>query len=188
MSPSFSDLGDAVRPDGTLKDASEILWQYNEDESLPSPSDSASMLPPSSGSHSPATIVADVCRSSCVFCPSQQALEAAETSSSAPASTGTCLGKRKAQADDIKPEHRATKVIVALDDSDDDSKDAPPTEPNTEPEDDYESIKAMADTDNEVRCSHPHFPWNGLTFMSLAGCNLQTPSRAHRRCAAYFLS
>jgi hypothetical protein len=159
MSPLLSALGDAIRPDGTLKDASEILWHYDEDESLPFPSGSTPMLPPSSGSHSLATIVANVRRSSRVFRLSQRALEAADTSLSAPAGTGTCLGKRKARADDDKPELRATgKVIIAMDDSDGGSEDGPPTEPSTEPEDDYEAIKAMADVDNEVCCCHPHFP------------------------------
>ena len=160
MSPSLSALGDAVQPNGTLKDASEILWQYDEDESLPFPSGSAPMLPPSSGSHPPATIVADVRQSSCVFRLSQWALKAAETSSSTPASTATHLGKHKARADDDEAELCATgKVIIAMDDSDGSSEDGPPTEPSTEPEDDYKSIKAMADVDNEVCCCHYHFPW-----------------------------
>lgn len=148
MSSSLLDAGDALRPDGTLKDASEILWHYDEDESIAFPSGSVHPPPPSV-SHSPDTIVADVRRSSRVFRPSQRALAAAEVTSSAPTSIGTHLGvKRKARCDDSELNPRITrKVVIDLDD-DDSSEGAPPTEPD----DDYESIKAMADADNEV-CS-----------------------------------
>jgi hypothetical protein len=37
MSSLAPELGDAVRPDGTLKDASEIIWSYDADESIPFP-------------------------------------------------------------------------------------------------------------------------------------------------------
>ena len=43
-SPLASNLGDAVRPNGTLKDASEIVWNYDADESLPFPSGGDSVL------------------------------------------------------------------------------------------------------------------------------------------------
>jgi hypothetical protein len=154
MSSSLSDHGHALRPDGTLKDASEILWSYDEDESLPFPLDDAP-TPSSSGSHAPATMVASVRRTTRVIRPSQRALDAAEMSSSIPASAGV---KRKARADDSELDSRATrKAIEGFDDSDG-SEDAPPTEVTTEPEpepddDDYESIKAMADADNHVRFS-----------------------------------
>ena len=63
MSSSLSDLGEALRPDGTLKDASEILWHYDEDESLAFPLGSTSIVPSSSSArHSSATMVAVVLR------------------------------------------------------------------------------------------------------------------------------
>lgn len=37
MSPSDSFLGPARRADGSLKDASEIEWSYDKDETLPFP-------------------------------------------------------------------------------------------------------------------------------------------------------
>ena len=59
----FMPEGDAVQPDGTLKDASEMTWNYDADESIPFPSGSTSVAPlPSSGSHAPATMVAGVCQ------------------------------------------------------------------------------------------------------------------------------
>ena len=82
--------------------------------------------------------------------PSQRALEAAEAASSSSASAH--LGsKRKAPSDPI-PDCRVTrKIIYDLDDEVADPSDGGAT---TEPaEDDYESIKAMADADNLVRSS-----------------------------------
>ncbi|KAF8258723.1 hypothetical protein EI94DRAFT_1707731 [Lactarius quietus] len=38
MSSTTSDLGNAVRPNGTLKDASDMDWTFNTDEDLPFPS------------------------------------------------------------------------------------------------------------------------------------------------------
>ena len=149
MSSSLSDHGHALRPDGSLKDASEILWSYDEDESLPFPLDGAP-TPSSSGSHAPATTVAGIRRTTRVIRPSQRALDAAETSSSIPASAGV---KRKARADNSEPDSRASRKVIGGFDDSDGSEDAPPTEVTTEPEpddDDYESIKAMADADNQV--------------------------------------
>jgi hypothetical protein len=40
MSALDSPIGHAVRPDGGLKDASEMEWTYDKDESVPFPSDS----------------------------------------------------------------------------------------------------------------------------------------------------
>lgn len=97
MSSSLSDHGHALRPDGSLKDASEILWSYDEDESLPFPLDGAP-TPSSSGSHAPATTVAGIRRTTRVIRPSQRALDAAETSSSIPASAGV---KRKARGPEL---------------------------------------------------------------------------------------
>jgi hypothetical protein len=106
MSSLAPELGDAVRPDGTLKDASEIIWSYDTDESILFP------LGSTSGSHSipstrlsPVTMVGGVHRtSSRVHHPSQCALEAAEASSSTRdgrrsgikrKASGNCLDNRR---------------------------------------------------------------------------------------------
>ena len=47
MSSSLLDAGDAPQPDGTLKDALEILWNYDADKSLPFPLGTAHASPPS---------------------------------------------------------------------------------------------------------------------------------------------
>ena len=186
MSSSISDVGDALRPDGTLKDASEILWHYDEDESIAFPLDSTSIHPSSSGNHSPAMIVPDVRRSSRILRPSQRALAAAETCSSTTASTGMHPGvKRKARGDASEPDPcSSSKVINNLDDNDSSEGGA-----LTEPDDDYDSIQAMADADNQVCLLkyHPHFH-QSLYLLHISGCNLQTPSRAHCRCATNFPS
>jgi hypothetical protein len=166
MSSLAPELGDAVRPDGTLKDTSEIIWSYDADESIPFP------LGSTSGFHSipstrlsPATMVGGACwTSSCVHHPSQHALEAAEASSS------TCDGRRsgikhKASGDCLDncgPRRGLVDVdVVNVDDigvndtSVDDNgasnaKTRPPMEPASN--DDYEALRAMADTDNAVCC------------------------------------
>lgn len=76
MSPSASDLGDAVRPDGTLKDASEITWTYDADESVPFPAGQNSAA--SSGRHVPAEMGAGIRRTTRVSHPSRRVLEALE--------------------------------------------------------------------------------------------------------------
>ena len=149
------DLGDAVQPDGTLKDTSEIIWSYDADESLPfPPSDSVSGVQTAILAQcAPAMMVAGARRTTRLHRPSQRALEAAETTPSGSASTKPGA-KRKAPSNSI-PNHCIThKVVVDVNDDD-----GATTEPA---EDDYESIKAMADTDNQVcpllslfvQCSH----------------------------------
>ena len=58
MSSIASNLSDAVRSDGTLKDASEIIWSYDADETIPFPpcANSHDAHTPS-GTHAPATAV-----------------------------------------------------------------------------------------------------------------------------------
>jgi hypothetical protein len=62
MSSLAPELGDAVRPDGTLKDASEIIWSYDADESIPFPLGSTHSI--LSTRLSPATMVGGVHRTS----------------------------------------------------------------------------------------------------------------------------
>jgi hypothetical protein len=180
MSSTNPDLEHAVRPDGTLKDASEIRWTYDEDESIPFPSDSVS----ESGGCAPATMVAGMRRTARVHRPSKRALEAFEASSGGSASTRPGA-KRKAQSD-LAPEHRVTrKVVIDVDDdATDSSNDGAATELATElADDDYESIKAMADADNRVRSSSP---LSNTLLTHFSGFDLQTPSRAYSRHTCYF--
>ena len=154
MSPIASNLGDAVRSDGTLKDASEIIWSYDADESIPFPSgDNAHSSPPSGGHAPPTAVTAHAVRqTSRVSRPCRHYLEEDEVESAsstvAPKTSGV---KRKAASD---PPGATRKIIVNVV-SDDDSSDgrAPsPSPPPTEPaSDDYEALQAMADTDNQVR-------------------------------------
>ncbi|KAH9013537.1 hypothetical protein EDB85DRAFT_2158120 [Lactarius pseudohatsudake] len=90
MSSTTSDLGQAVRPDGTLKDASEIVWSYDVDESTPFPLDNVTGTHPFfSGGRAPATMVAGARRTARVPRTSQRARDAAEaTTSSSSASAG----------------------------------------------------------------------------------------------------
>ncbi|KAH9166195.1 hypothetical protein EDB89DRAFT_1910849 [Lactarius sanguifluus] len=161
MSSITHNLGDAVRPDGSLKDASEIPWSYDADETIPFPSDIS--RPPS---RAPAAILAGARRvSTRVPRPSRRAVEAAEAASSG--STSTHSGtKRKAQSDPDLNRHVTRKVVIDLvDDVADPDDDGATTEPatkladddgaTTEPatelaDDDYESIRAMANADNQV--------------------------------------
>jgi hypothetical protein len=184
------DLGHAVRPDGTLMEASDLTWSYDVDESIPFPSGHGSGMDPiSSGGHAPATMVAGARRTTRIHRPSQRALEAAEATSSGSASTH--LGsKRKAPSDPVPdrrvpsdlvpdrrvpsdpvPDRRVTRKVVHDVDNDDaePSDDGATTEPATDlAEDDYESIKSMADADNRVRSQHssPSLLNDVLTYFS----------------------
>jgi hypothetical protein len=167
MSLFASDLGDAVRPDGTLKDVSEIVWSYDADESIPFPSGDSGTLPVLSGGPASATLVAAVRRTTCISRPCWHFLEAAEEelASSVPARKSSGV-KRKAASN--LPDHSAThkKVInMAIDNAGDDiinmvidnagndaSDGRTPSLPPTEPmSNDYEDLRAMADTDDQVR-------------------------------------
>lgn len=176
-SASFMPEGDAVRPDGTLKDASEMTWNYDADESIPFPSGSTSVAPlPSSGSHAPATMVAGVRRTTRVSKPSRRVLEAAEASNAL--LSQRLAAKRKAPSDSLQ-RRVSRKIVINVDDEgadtssgdedasaegedvvsededaatnadiDDASDGGTTTEPGTS--DDYEALKAMADADNLV--------------------------------------
>ncbi len=71
MSLIAPNLGDAVHPDGTLKDASEIIWSYDADDSIPFPLDSLfGMCLASSCGPAPAIMVAGACWTTCTHHPS----------------------------------------------------------------------------------------------------------------------
>jgi hypothetical protein len=193
-------LGDAVRPDGTLKDASEIVWSYDADDTIPFPP-SASEADSLSRRCAPAMTVAGARRSTRTHRPSQRVLDAAASSSSA-GSASHSSAKRKASS--VVTGRRITcKVIIDVDDVVEDhsndgdylaghSDDGAIMEPaeddgaTTEPaEDDYEIIKAMADVDNRVR---PLLSLSCMLFSLTTGNQLQTSRRTRSRCAPHFPS
>jgi hypothetical protein len=155
MSSFAPDVGDAVRPDGTLKDASEINWSYNADESIPFPSDNASG--PSSG-HTLATVVASVRRTTRISHPSQHILDALEAEAAESASRAPAQNACKRKAISPLPDRHAHKNVINVisnnnNNSNNNSDGGTPSPPPTElASDNYESLQAMADTDNLV-CS-----------------------------------
>ncbi|KAH9054653.1 hypothetical protein EDB87DRAFT_1580436 [Lactarius vividus] len=162
-SSTTPNLGDALRPDGTLKEASEIIWSYDADELIPFPSENVS------GSCVPAMMVASHAR------------EAAEATSSS--STSMHPGTKCKVAINPKPDrHVMHKVAINVDDDTADPNDDGATtepdngaimEPNdgttTEPDDgvttepamdDYESIEAMANTEDQAIPFIPQEKWS----------------------------
>jgi len=127
MSASDSAAGHAVRPDGRLKDTSEMEWTYDKDESIPFPSStpavstsdntgSSSSIPLESArihpfftqGKPPAVIVAGSRCSARTSRPSQRVQEATEVSSLAAGSTSakpTTGSKRKAAESSPGPAH-----------------------------------------------------------------------------------
>jgi hypothetical protein len=164
MPSSSSELGDALRPDGTLKDASEINWSFDADDSLPFPEDLGD--PTGGSSDMPAPGEAGLRRTTRVSRPSRRYIEDLD-SDCAPSTVAhnQPATKRKALSDNPDSNRRvARKVVIDSDgDSDEDVPSVPPTEIA---EDDYESIKAMADADNQV---------------CLPSCSLSYSSHLHHR-------
>ena len=157
MSSFAPDLGDAVQPDGMLKDVSKIDWSFNPDDSIPFPSDNPSgSHSASSGGLSPAIVVTSVWCTTHLSKPSRHVLdklEAAGSASSASAVNHKCKVIRALPNQHL---HKNDVHVVSDDDSDDKSESRSLSPPPTKPaSDDYESLQAMADTDNQV-CSLPH--------------------------------
>lgn len=183
MSSSTGNLGDAVRSDGMLKDASEIVWSYDADDSIPFPSGSASVShnshPTSASRRASATVVAAVRRTTRVSRLSRRFLE--EDLEAELPKAPTCKssgGKRKAAS--ALPNRRAKcKTIDVVSDGDCDGESdggtslPPPTELAS---DDYESLKAMADADNQVCASH--FPLIFIIFSSQLRLRSPNPGRS----------
>ena len=102
MSPITSNLGDAVRSDGTLKDTSEIIWSYDADKSIPFPSGNNAHSSPPSGGHAPPTAITAhaVRRTSRISRPCRRYLEEDEVkSASSTVALKTSSVKRKAASD-----------------------------------------------------------------------------------------
>jgi hypothetical protein len=106
--------GDAVRPDGTLKDASEMTWSYDPDESIPFPLGSTSVNSSTSSAMAAlAMTVAGVHRTTRVIRPCQCYCKdgAAEASSTHCEQLGA---KRKASSNDLQC-CVACKVTIVVD-------------------------------------------------------------------------
>ena len=167
MSPTSSHLGEAVQPDSTLKDASEIEWVFDPDDSLPFPQASGD---PSGGTSSiPAPAEAGLRRTTRTIRPACRFIEEDAECASTTGAHGNPAAKRKAQCDDPDPDRCVSrKIVINLhDDSDEDATSVPPTEVG---KDDYEDLQAMADADNLVR-----FPSPSLSFFSHLQHRLRLP-------------
>jgi hypothetical protein len=184
MSSPAHNLGGAVRADGTLKDASEITWNFDADESIPFPAGQIS------GGHAPAEMGASVRRTTRIAHPSRRVLEALEEAEEAarsakrkpPCGSPRRRVSRKAAINVDDDDSNFQKVAVNVDDddgndacnsnSDSDIDNGITTQPPTEVmSDDFEALKAMADADNQVR------PSTALTSM---GPSFLIPFRLRR--------
>ncbi|KAF8256704.1 hypothetical protein EI94DRAFT_1710414 [Lactarius quietus] len=166
MSSSTANLRDAVRSDGTLKDASEIDWSFDADDSIPFPSvplDSASAS--ASASHTtfastcaPATNVASVRQTTRVSHPSHWFIQdnSEEELQKAPTPKSSGIKRKVTSSVSNRPTKRKTINLVSDGNSDGDSDCGSPSPPPTElASDDYESLKAMADADNQAATTKP---------------------------------
>jgi hypothetical protein len=152
---SFSNPGDAVRSDGSLKDTSEMLWSYDADESIPFPSDNASGSHTTSR-HAPATVVAAVCQTARISRPSWRYLEEAGASESASSTPAHKSAGVKCKATSMLVNQHATHKIVNVVGGDGDGGSRMPSPLPTElVSDNYEALKAMANADNEVCAPQP---------------------------------
>ena len=195
LSLSAPDLGDAVRPDGTLKDASEINWAFNADESIPFPAgQNTGDHPASLGSHAPDVMGDSICWTTCLCRPSWHVLDALDVEAACPR---PCMTKCK-PPQDIPSRRVSWKVVIDVDDddsndagnsnddndndSDSDSDNSIATEPASEAmSEEYDTLRAMADADNQV-C-----PSTAPTFIRnphlcyLSGRNFQIEGGTHSR-------
>ncbi|KAH9160110.1 hypothetical protein EDB89DRAFT_1915207 [Lactarius sanguifluus] len=115
MSWNPQDPGHAVRPDGTLKDTSEMSWTYDADESVPFPQSlglgaaggQGAALKPQVAK--PVRVSSPDCvrRSGRMLCLSRRVLEAAEASSGSPARRV----KRKAPSASTMDRHVVPKTV-----------------------------------------------------------------------------
>jgi hypothetical protein len=174
VNSNSSDLGCAVRSDGTLKDASEIDWSFDrsDDEALSIPSLSSrpsaaakvsgssgpELHPFFSGTLRPATFSAGQRRSGRATRPSNRIVNP----DNAMGVSAVAAGKRKASSSttstrNVKPKPKIVSVLSEdEEDEEDDSYTAPaltevPTDIDEEADnEEYEALKAMADADHKV--------------------------------------
>ena len=143
MSSLAPDIGDAVCPDGTLKDASEMTWNYDADDSIPFPSGDqfcVQNLP-----------IAPLCWTTRKIRPPRHFLDGAESDSSTPDSM-PLAGKRKTSRK--SPACWVLQKVINVDREDNEVSNmsgddgSATTEPITEPASDgYKAVQAMVDTD-----------------------------------------
>ena len=170
--PDSSDLGCAVRSDGSLKDASEIEWHYDEDDESPmasvSSTSSTSSLPAKvhlffTGHPAPAKMVAGSRRSARALRPSARVLDPDnamnKSASSSALNPSAANGKRKAPPSppsrriarkvdtDSGDECDAETSIAELSSQPCESSDTEQTENGTN---EYEALQSMADADHRV--------------------------------------
>ena len=205
MSASDSAAGHAVRPDGRLKDTSEMEWTYDKDESIPFPSStpavstsdntgSSSSIPLESArihpfftqGKPPAVIVAGSRCSARTSRPSQRVQEATEVSSLAAGSTSakpTTGSKRKAAESSPGPAHWVARKVVIDSDDEHDGNETEPADVDENGSDiettTYQSLKAMADADDEVMCYLNNY-YIVYWYFPLLGNSLQVQRRQHR--------
>jgi hypothetical protein len=168
----MSSLGHTLRPDGTLKDASEMTWTFDADEALPFPSDTMSgsgitlpCLP------SPARGISGVRQTTRISRLPYRFRHGLDSPSDPVQAHG--VTKRKAppsdDQDDGRRVARKTKTNEDGDTSADGTTTEVATEVATEPaEDDYESIKAMADADHQVHFPSPSFQLRSSSIQIVA--------------------
>lgn len=198
MSASDFPTGHAVRADGGLKDAFEMEWTYDTDESIPFPSDSLAIpatddtvSPPlaSVGIHPffthakpPAAIVAGSCCSTHTSRPSQHVWKANDAPSVSTASTSTkpSTGSKRKAAVNLSPapaRRMVHKVVIDSDNEHDGNKTEPAVDEDPNNTDvSSQSLQAMADTDHEVRS---FLPFVELLSLHHPGTPLQVQRRLH---------
>lgn len=136
---NVDDPGCAVRSDGTLKDASEIEWQYDKDNKSPMVAPSSPEMTKASASSSkgpgiasfflkkatPAVVVAGSHRSSRMVRPSAHALDpdnamTGQISSSKPAAARAREGtSHKRKSSSLALSRRVSRKVITSDDEDD---------------------------------------------------------------------
>jgi hypothetical protein len=179
---SDSSLGHALRPDGTLKDVSEMTWTFDADETLPFPSVTTPgcgivlpSLPSSAGGRAGVRQTTRISR-----LPSRY-LNGLDSPS---------VSKRKAPPSDDQDNGRRVARKFKTDEGGDASADGTTTEVATEvatepADDDHESIREMADADHRVCLPSPSF---STALIINSGHGLQTEGRAYSRCTSHFPS
>jgi len=167
------DLGCAVRPDGSLKDASEIEWHFDKDDETPIASasqGSPTVAPPTHpffSAHAPAILVAGSRRSGRTARPSNRLVDPDNAMASVAGTSSPQSIPRKRKAPQLKPTCRVIRRTVYIsgdegnstsDYEDHASTMRPAQDEPTDTEEiedasgnlEYTSLKAMADADHEV--------------------------------------
>jgi hypothetical protein len=179
---SDSSLGHALRPDGTLKDASEMTWSFDADETLPFPSVTTPgcgivlpSLPSSAGGRAGVRQTTRISRLPSCY------LNGLDSPS---------VSKRKAPPSDDQDNGRRVARKFKTDEGGDASADGTTTEVATEvatepADNNHESIREMADADHRVCLPSPSF---STALIINSGHGLQTEGRAYSRCTSHFPS